>query len=108
MTMPRRFWKYSRESWEPLFRWFPYFGGDEWGRKTIVLPIPFSGYLVFAYRSCHCEECTWGREYLKAHWRGEFSEHIAYKTDDIFNEGRDFYRVVTHDPGLPPVTEKIS
>lgn len=56
-----RFWTYSRDEWEPKRRWLPSIGGDEYGRRTLVVAIPFSGYLVWAYRTCHCNECTFVR-----------------------------------------------
>ncbi len=37
-----RVWTYSRESWDPKHRWIPVRGSDEYGRLTIVLPIPFT------------------------------------------------------------------
>lgn len=46
--MKKRFWIYSRDTWLPKHRWRPYIGGDEFDRWTIVLPIPFGGYLVTA------------------------------------------------------------
>ncbi len=54
---PGRFWTYSREGWTPDHRFLPYLGSDEYGRRTLVLPIPFSGYLVIAYRTCRCSDC---------------------------------------------------
>lgn len=59
-----RFWTYRRDEWEPEHRWrHPghykrFFGGDEWNRWTIVLPIPFGGYLVTALWAC--PECKKG------------------------------------------------
>lgn len=61
-----RFWTYSREQWQPEHRWlhpgysWRFFGSDEWDRWTIVLPIPFSGYLVTAL--FECGECRRGNE----------------------------------------------
>lgn len=55
--MSDRTWTYSRETWCPPHRWLPYFGGDEYGRRTIVLPIPFGGYLVWAFWTCSCAFC---------------------------------------------------
>jgi hypothetical protein len=68
-----RFWTYSRESWTPKHRWLPYRGSDEYGRLTIVLPIPFNGYLVVAYRTCHCSDCDLAREQT-AQWKAEEGE----------------------------------
>ena len=53
-----RLWTYSRDIWDPPYRWVPYRGSDEYGRLTIVLPIPLGGYLVWAYRTCHCDFCN--------------------------------------------------
>lgn len=60
---PSRFWTYKRESWTPRHRWLPYKGGDEWCRYTLVLPIPFGGYLVTALWTCRnrsCDSCLPG------------------------------------------------
>lgn len=61
----RRFWIYSKRSWDP--RWWhklgvPYLGGDEWGRRTVVIGLWFLGYVVWAWRTCHCPECDEMRE----------------------------------------------
>jgi hypothetical protein len=40
----------------------PYFASDEYGRRTIVLPVPFSGYVVIAFWTCHCVDCEGARE----------------------------------------------
>jgi thiol-disulfide isomerase/thioredoxin len=61
----RRFWTYPRSEWDP--EWWhkagvPYFGGDEWGRRTIVVGFWFVGYLVWAWRTCWCPECHEMRE----------------------------------------------
>lgn len=52
----KRFWYYDRASRQPDADepdWrsprLPWFGGDEYGRKTIVIPIPFHGALVWAF-----------------------------------------------------------
>jgi hypothetical protein len=55
-----RFWFYSRHTWDP--RWWhkwgvPSHGGDEWGRRTIVWGVGLLGYVVWAYRTCWCQEC---------------------------------------------------
>lgn len=73
---PGRFWTYSREGWSPDHRWRPYRGGDEWGRNTVVLPIPFGGYLVIAYRTCKCLDCDEMREQTATLER-EHREHDA-------------------------------
>lgn len=51
-----RFWTYRRDRWDPPHRWLPYLGSDEWHRRTVVLPIPFSGYLVIALWRFTCED----------------------------------------------------
>lgn len=68
-----RFWTYTRESWMPEYRWRPYQGADEYGRRTLVLPIPFGGYLVVAYWTCHCFDCTEMREQT-ARWEAEINQ----------------------------------
>lgn len=50
-----RWWYYDRasrrDSNDPTWRsrWWPWFGNEEYGRKTVVLPIPFHGEVVFAF-----------------------------------------------------------
>ena len=44
----KRFWTYPRYDYEPPRRWLPSIGGDEHDQWTIVLPIPFAGWLVIA------------------------------------------------------------
>lgn len=66
-----RFWRYPLDgSWEPRFRWLPTLGSDEFGRRTIVVPVPFVGWLVCAYRICPCPECAEIRNQT-ARWQDE-------------------------------------
>jgi len=63
-----RIWFYSRKTWwaEGAQRWgWPYFGADENGRRTVVIGFWFIGYVVFAYKTCYCEDCTEIREQTK-------------------------------------------
>ncbi len=59
-----RFWRYERGQWSGRG---VYRGGDEYGRRTLVLRLPGERALVFAYRTCRCDEC---REVLEqtAEW----------------------------------------
>lgn len=60
-----RVWTYSKDSWDPSWYekiGFPYRGGDEWGRRTIVIGLWFIGYVVWAYRTCWCQDCHTVRE----------------------------------------------
>lgn len=60
----QRFWWYSYADWDP--HWIRYLipeiGGDEWGRNTLVVHVPFCGFLVWAYRTCYCDDCVETRE----------------------------------------------
>jgi hypothetical protein len=65
-----RFWRYRYGSWQP--QWYRYLipdfrGSDELGRRTVVFHVPFVGFLVWAYRTCKCEDCCEVRE--KELWR---------------------------------------
>src|SRR5262245_3835598 len=74
-TKPERFWKSSYQDWRPRL-WFyvlPYRGGDEYGRLTWVIHIPLWGFLVWAYRTCPCEECEGIREQT-AYWESQWGE----------------------------------
>ena len=56
----KRFWTYSRHSWDPQWwhKWgWPALGGDEWGRRTIVWGVGLLGYVVWAWKTCWCQEC---------------------------------------------------
>lgn len=63
---PGRFWTYDKTSWTPKwpYRWgLPMFGQtDEWGRRTVVWGTKFTGYLVYAWSTCWCEQCHEARE----------------------------------------------
>lgn len=54
---PSRFWTFKRSEWDPPHRWMPFIGGEEWCRWTLVLPIPFGGYLVTALWACRDPAC---------------------------------------------------
>lgn len=62
-----RVWLYARGTWAGRL---PSLGGDEYGRRTLVLPIPFGPVLVIAYRTCRCAECDEVREQTER-WRAE-------------------------------------
>ena len=60
-----RLWRYKYGSWLP--EWYRYIfpdfrGNDEYGRRTMVIHVPFVGFLVWAYWTCHCEDCEAVRE----------------------------------------------
>lgn len=60
-----RFWTYSKEEWDPKWQYklgAPFRGSDEWGRRTIVIGLWFLGYVVWAWRTCWCQECHEIRE----------------------------------------------
>lgn len=64
LLRPRRFWTYAKDKWDP--EWWhkiglPYFGGDEWGRRTIVIGLAGIGYVCMALWTCWCQECHFGR-----------------------------------------------
>lgn len=56
---PGRVWTYPKGGWSGHL---PMLGGDEYGRRTLVLPIPFGPTVVVALYTCHCEDC----EYMRA------------------------------------------
>lgn len=55
----KRLWRYRYRDWTPAWYHYilPFFGMDENFRKTIVLHVPFFGFLVWAYADCTCEDC---------------------------------------------------
>lgn len=62
LSLRDRFWVYPLGTWMefPRFprwrRWVPFFGEDERGYRTVVLPW-WRGNLVVAYRRCFDAEC---------------------------------------------------
>ena len=63
---PRRLWRYRYGDWRPgwLFYLLPWPGSDEYGRRTWVVPVHPFGWLVWAWRTCHCEDCQLSRRTL--------------------------------------------
>lgn len=51
----RRIWWYGKDDWDGS-RWKPLRASDEYGRRTIVIPM-IAGFLVWAYRYCYCADC---------------------------------------------------
>lgn len=70
-----RFWRYPYSQWSP--RWWnwvlPKQGGDEYGRRTWVVHVPFVGFVVWAYRTCSCPDCDLARAQT-AQWEREERE----------------------------------
>lgn len=70
---PGRFWTYPKGQWMPRFPYTwgcPMFGQtDEWGRRTVVWGFWFTGYLVWAWATCWCEDCHHSRQetYVQKH-----------------------------------------
>lgn len=57
--MTGRVWHYGYRRWRPV--WWQYIlparGGDEYGRRTLVIPVHPFGFLVWAYWTCWCPDC---------------------------------------------------
>lgn len=68
----KHLWHYGYKSWDPEWWYyiFPYRGEDEYGRRTLVIPIHPFGFLVWAFRTCYCPECSEIREQT-ARWEAE-------------------------------------
>jgi hypothetical protein len=61
----RRVWIYRRNEWSPPWYQrfgFPFRGGDEWGRRTVVVGFWRVGYVCWAWRTCWCQDCHSARE----------------------------------------------
>lgn len=56
-----RVWTYARGDYNAPHRWRLRLGSDEYGRRTIVAPIPFAGYVVVAFWTCRCWFCEASR-----------------------------------------------
>ncbi len=72
---PGRLWRYRYGSWSPSWwNWiWPYPGGDEYGRRTLVFHVPFVGFVAVAYWTCKCQDCDEAREQT-AEWEREEME----------------------------------
>lgn len=70
----KRFWRYRYGEWGA--HWYHYlipeFGlNDEFGRRTVVVHVPFAGFLVWAFWTCRCEDCAQLRdEQQEGAWDG--------------------------------------
>lgn len=88
----KRVWYYDRASRQPTAEdptWrsspWPWFGDDEYGRKTIVLPIPFHGQLVWAFWTWTDKEADEVREQTMQ------EERITYHDNGRIEWPRHFY-----------------
>jgi hypothetical protein len=73
--MSRRVWRYRYGSWAtPWYHYLVPQSGtvDEYGYKTVVVHVPFVGFLVWAYRICHCEDCEMLR--AEGYWKEELND----------------------------------
>jgi hypothetical protein len=57
----KRVWYYPPITFFP--RWWnmlgiPWRGDDEYGRRTFCWGTGLTGYLIWAYRTCQCEDCV--------------------------------------------------
>lgn len=52
----RRLWREPLGGWLAP-RWSVRWTGDEFGRRTLAVPVPFIGWVVWAYRRCGCVDC---------------------------------------------------
>ena len=57
-----RFWSYSEDNWQPKYPLLPYFGGDEYGRRTVVLWVGPRRWVVWAFWACTDDFCSAIRE----------------------------------------------
>lgn len=81
-----RFWTYSKKEWDPKLPYklgVPFRGGDEWGRRTLVVGLWFIGYVVWAWRTCWCQECHEVREHsyrmaYASRWEAELRNLLKY------------------------------
>jgi hypothetical protein len=92
-----RFWYYDRASRQPTAddptwrsrRW-PWFGGDEYGRKTIVIPIPFHGEFVWAFwtwkgvEDDEMRQQTMNFAAVEANREREFESTFILVDEDVF------------------------
>jgi hypothetical protein len=67
-----RIWRYRYGTWTTP--WYYYLipqldTTDEYGRRTAVIHVPFVGFVVVAYHTCHCEDCESLRD--EGYWRTE-------------------------------------
>lgn len=79
-----RVWRYRYGTWTT--EWYHYLIPqtgmvDETGRRTIVIHVPLWGFVVWAYRTCHCEDC----DYLRAERQRE--QEYWDEIEEKFQEG---------------------
>jgi hypothetical protein len=78
----KRVWTYEKNSWEPKHWWnalgVPERCQDDYGRLTWVWGFWFIGYVVIAYKTCHCEDCVDQRlwHHLKEQHDEEFADEV--------------------------------
>jgi hypothetical protein len=57
-----RWWFYHRSTGDRVSWWnrlgIPWLSVDEHGRRVIIWGTGLTGYLCYAYWTCHCEDCT--------------------------------------------------
>lgn len=68
----RRFWRYRYGQWTPSWwEWvFPGHSADEYGRVTLIFHVPFVGFIVWAWRTCYCDDCEQSRAQTAA-WQDQ-------------------------------------
>jgi hypothetical protein len=78
-----RWWTYGRNTWGP--RWWNKIGvpqvrgtGDEYGYNCIVWGFWFTGYVVYAWHKCPCEDCvdTRAARRLEEQYGGSFEDWL--------------------------------
>lgn len=82
--MRDRYWWYPKGQWSGRL---PSLGGDEWGRRTLVLPLYFKT-LVVALWTCWCDDCCLVRRQT-AQWEKEDrleQQALLHEALDEFHE----------------------
>jgi hypothetical protein len=56
----KRVWYYGPATSVRWWNWLgiPWLGDDEYGRRTFCWGTAFTGYVIWAYKACQCDDCV--------------------------------------------------
>lgn len=92
---PKRLWFYSRKDYSPTHWWnrigVPHRGDDEYGRRIVIIGTFLTGYALFAYWTCHCEDCVDLRTYADTDHRQQMEAENEAVTPELLAELEEKY-----------------
>lgn len=78
-----RVWFYRPDSYEDMPVLYTGKGGDEFGRRTVIVTVRRVGSIIFAYRTCYCVDCAAARV---QHETFEYENACAMKLYNLSEE----------------------